>query len=120
MTFWLFCLRHWKALVLIAVQCVALGWAFHIGAKSREVDVLKAQQSAQGCQVALDMLRNQLADAEKASKQARQDAKDAAEAAQKRLRERERYWKDLYAHDPESRAWAEQRVPGAVLDGLRR
>lgn len=110
--------KHWKALALLIALIAGLGWAHHLGAKSRQPEVDAAKAQAATCQANYQNLQSQLADAARAAKAAKVEAAKAAEAANKRLQAREAYWKHLYAKDPQARAWGEQDIPPSVLEGL--
>lgn len=115
----LWCLKHWRGLLIALVVCAVFGLVFHLGRASRndEIAVLKGQNAS--CTANYASLRNQLAEADAAAKRAKAQAAEAEKAAQKRLRAREKYWADKYRTDPQARAWGETEVPAGVLEGLR-
>jgi hypothetical protein len=61
----------------------------------------------------------ELADADKAAEQAKAGKAQAEADAAKKLKARDKFWKDRYSHDPAAKAWSEQPIPAGVLDGLR-
>ena len=109
------------------VLAIAAGVGLHLYQDSKVRDALaKARKdyiaaviTKQLYKAELDRVLSQLADANSAAKVAIAAKVEAEKAAQKRLQALEKYWRDRYAQDPEARAWADQRVPAGVLDGLR-
>ena len=70
-------------------------------------------------QTKFDALSAQLADAKTAGAAAVKAKEQADAEAAKRLAAERKKWKELYAKDPEARAWADSPVPAGVLDRLR-
>lgn len=122
---WLFVrellLKHWRAVllaVLVTVIVVGVKVHLHNDAKTRAA-LAAAEISKQLYKAELDRVLAQLADADKAAKQAIAEKAEAEKAAQKRLQAREKFWQEKYRNDPKARAWASEPVPASVLDGLR-
>lgn len=100
--------------VAVALTLVA-GW------QRKEIRALKAESLVNVVmwQSRFDALNAQLADAKTAGAEAVKAKEQADAEAAKRLAAERKKWKELYAKDPEARAWADSPVPAGVLDRLR-
>ena len=100
---------------------IALGLTFTASYQRQKIKALKAENAVAVAvwQSKFDALSAQLADAKTAGAEAVKAKEQADAEAAKRLAAERKKWKELYAKDPEARAWADSPVPAGVLDRLR-
>lgn len=122
---WAFLKRIPWQLWLVLALCASIGLHLYQDAKVRHAlsESRKAEVAAvltkELYKAELDRVLAQLADADKAAKQAIAEKAEAEKAAKKALAQARKDWEKVYGAKPENRAWADAPLPADVERRLR-